>query len=35
MKILNDEFSDYHIHSSTFSDGLATVEEIVRFAGEM
>jgi histidinol phosphatase-like PHP family hydrolase len=35
MKILNDEYSDFHIHSSTFSDGLATIEEIVRFAGEI
>lgn len=35
MKILNDEHSDFHIHSSTFSDGLATIEEVVRFAGEI
>jgi hypothetical protein len=33
MKILNDKYSDFHIHSSTFSDGLATIEEIVKFAG--
>jgi len=29
--IINDSYSDYHIHSM-FSDGCATIEEIVQFA---
>lgn len=31
-RIINDEFSDYHIHS-IFSDGTATIEEITQYAG--
>lgn len=33
-RIINDKYSDYHIHSS-FSDGTATVEEIVQYAGKL
>lgn len=33
-RILNDEFSDFHIHS-VFSDGCATIEEIVQYAGKL
>lgn len=36
MKILNPGSSgDYHIHSSTFSDGFNTIDEIVVAAGEL
>lgn len=35
MKILNTEKEDYHVHSLNFSDGMSTVDEIVRFAGEL
>lgn len=35
MKILNTEKEDYHVHSLNFSDGLATVNEIVVFAGKL
>lgn len=35
MEILNPVTEDYHIHSSTWSDGLNSVDEIVRFAGEI
>ncbi|MCT4617275.1 MAG: PHP domain-containing protein [Candidatus Gracilibacteria bacterium] len=35
MKILNLDNRDYHMHSSDFSDGMSTVDEIVRFAGEI
>ncbi len=32
MKLLNTIHEDYHMHSLNFSDGLNTVDEIVRFA---
>ena len=32
--IINDPYSDYHIHSM-FSDGWATIEEIVQFAWKL
>lgn len=35
MKILNLNNSDYHMHSSTFSDGLSHIDEIVKFAWEI
>lgn len=34
MKLLNSIHEDYHMHSLNFSDGMCTIEEIVRFAGE-
>lgn len=33
-RIINDKKSDYHIHS-VFSDGVATIEELVQFAGKI
>ncbi len=35
MKIINTEKEDYHLHSSNYSDGFNTVEEIVQFAGKI
>lgn len=35
MKVLNLDNRDYHMHSSTFSDWLSTIDEIVRFAWEI
>ena len=36
MKIINDNaFGDYHIHSSTISDGMNTIDEIVIQAGKL
>jgi histidinol phosphatase-like PHP family hydrolase len=35
MKIINNEYQDFHIHSFTFSDGMNSVDEIVKFAGEI
>ncbi|MCT4616981.1 MAG: PHP domain-containing protein [Candidatus Gracilibacteria bacterium] len=35
MKILNLDNRDYHMHSNNFSDGFSSVDEIVRFAGEI
>ena len=35
MKILNTEKEDYHVHSMNYSDGLSTIDEIARFAGEI
>lgn len=35
MKILNTEKEDYHVHSLNYSDGLSTIDEIARFAGEI
>lgn len=35
MKIANKENTDYHIHSSSFSDWSATIEEIVKFAWDI
>ncbi|HJX05255.1 MAG TPA: PHP domain-containing protein [Candidatus Nanoarchaeia archaeon] len=33
--ILNTEQEDYHMHSFNYSDGLATIDEMARFAGEL
>lgn len=33
FKIVNAKDTDHHIHSSSFSDGLNTIEEIVEYAG--
>jgi len=35
MEIINSETEDYHIHSLNFSDGMNTVDEIVKYAGEI
>lgn len=35
MKILNSEKEDYHVHSLNFSDGMNTIDELVRFAGRI
>lgn len=35
MKIINTPKQDFHMHSITFSDGCATVNEIVQFAGKL
>jgi len=35
MKVLNTEKEDYHVHSLNFSDGMSTVDEIVKFAGQI
>ena len=35
MKILNPGPEDYHIHSITFSDGWNSVDEIVKYTGEI
>lgn|GEM_PF-262295 len=35
MRILNTEKEDYHVHSFNYSDGISTVNEMVRFAGEL
>jgi hypothetical protein len=35
MKILNPGKEDYHIHSITFSDGWNSVDEIVKYAGDI
>lgn len=35
MKIINLENEDYHIHSFNFSDGWNTIDEIVRYSGEI
>ncbi|MCZ7602080.1 MAG: PHP domain-containing protein [Melioribacteraceae bacterium] len=35
MEIINPGNEDYHIHSFNFSDGMNTVDEIVKFAGEI
>lgn len=35
MIIVNPGAEDYHMHSLNFSDGLSTVEEMVKFAGEI
>ncbi len=34
-KIINLEWWDYHMHSLNFSDGLNTIDEIIRFAWEI
>ena len=33
MQIVNPRGEDYHMHSLNFSDGLATINELVQFAG--
>ncbi len=35
MEIINPGREDYHMHSINFSDGLNTIDEIVRYAGEI
>lgn len=35
MKIVNSETTDYHMHSSSYSDGTSTFDEIARFAWEI
>lgn len=35
IQIANPPSEDYHLHSSTFSDGLADIETIVEFAGKI
>jgi len=35
MKVLNTEKEDYHVHSLNFSDGMCTIDEIVRYAGKI
>ena len=32
-RIVNLDNKDYHIHTSSFSDGIATINEVVQFAG--
>lgn len=36
MQIINpDNFGDFHVHSSTFSDGFSSIDEIVKAAGKL
>lgn len=35
VKIINEATEDYHVHSLNFSDGMDTIDGIVRFAGEI
>ncbi|HLD72241.1 MAG TPA: PHP domain-containing protein [Candidatus Nanoarchaeia archaeon] len=35
MQIVNSPNEDYHVHSLNFSDGMDTIDGIVRFAGEI
>ena len=35
MQIINSPTEDYHLHSLNFSDGMDTIDGIVRFAGEI
>ncbi|MCB9206325.1 MAG: PHP domain-containing protein [Ignavibacteriales bacterium] len=35
MEIVNPGNEDYHMHSINYSDGLNTIDEIVKFAGEI
>ncbi|MBT4935736.1 PHP domain-containing protein [Candidatus Woesearchaeota archaeon] len=35
MEIINPGPEDYHMHSSSYSDGMNSVDELVRFAGEI
>ena len=35
MHLVNNEFEDFHMHSVTFSDGLNSIDEIVKFAGDI
>lgn len=35
VKVLNTEKEDYHVHSLNFSDGMNTIDEIVKYAGEI
>ncbi len=34
MKILNTLYEDYHVHSLNYSDGMNTIDEVVKFAWE-
>ncbi|MBX9808809.1 PHP domain-containing protein [Candidatus Gracilibacteria bacterium] len=34
-RFVNIDNRDYHMHSSNFSDGLSSIDEIVRFTGEI
>lgn len=34
-EIINPGQKDYHCHSTTYSDGMSSVDEIVRFAGDI
>ncbi|MBU1974917.1 MAG: PHP domain-containing protein [Nanoarchaeota archaeon] len=33
MRIVNPDSEDYHVHTSTFSDGWNSVDEVVKYAG--
>lgn len=35
MQIVNPGNEDYHIHSLNYSDGMSTIDEIVKYAGEI
>ena len=35
MEILNLDWRDYHMHSTNFSDGTSSIDEMVRFAWEI
>jgi len=35
MHVVNNEYEDFHMHSLTFSDGMNSVDEIVKFAGDI
>ena len=35
MEIINPGREDFHMHSSNFSDGFNTIDEIVKYAGEI
>jgi histidinol phosphatase-like PHP family hydrolase len=35
MEIINPGLEDFHMHSINYSDGLNTIDEIVKFAGEI
>lgn len=35
MKILNLDWRDYHMHTSSFSDGMNSVDEMVKFAWDI
>jgi histidinol phosphatase-like PHP family hydrolase len=34
-KFINLDDRDFHMHTSSFSDGLNTIEEVVQFAGKI
>lgn len=35
MEIINPGFEDYHIHSLNYSDGMSTIDEIAKYAGDI